>query len=144
MTSEEEAAPVAGASEAVPQPSTDAVVGSHNPIGGGTESACDDVNNMSSASGGNAGTSTVTSDGGKIEKPLELADELFERGSKALKDGDFAEATDCCSRALEIRSDSFLKIVSRTFSNLRLSYFLRCIPFSVKMSLLDVHLQPKS
>ncbi|XP_039137221.1 NASP-related protein sim3-like [Dioscorea cayenensis subsp. rotundata] len=37
------------------------------------------------------------------EKTLELAAELFDQGSKAIEDGDFVEAVDCLSRALEIR-----------------------------------------
>ncbi|KAK4760862.1 hypothetical protein SAY87_005755 [Trapa incisa] len=107
MTDKDEAGPVSGASEAVPQPSTDAILGSNNPIGGGTESACNDLNNLSSASLGDAGTSTVNSDRTKVEKLLELADELVERGSKAVKDGDYAQATDCFSRALEIRATHY-------------------------------------
>jgi hypothetical protein len=35
---------------------------------------------------------------------LERAQELFDQGSKAIEDGDFVEAVDCLSRALEIRS----------------------------------------
>lgn len=38
------------------------------------------------------------------EKLLEYAQELMERGSKASKEGDYAEAVDCFSRALEIRA----------------------------------------
>ncbi|GFS29959.1 hypothetical protein Acr_00g0009360 [Actinidia rufa] len=60
---------------------------------GGAESSCN--NN-------NVETSALTSDGER-GKSLEYADELMERGSKAAKDGDYAEATDCYSRALEIR-----------------------------------------
>jgi hypothetical protein len=36
---------------------------------------------------------------------LERAQVLFHQGSKAIQDGDFVEAVDCLSRALEIRSD---------------------------------------
>ena len=35
---------------------------------------------------------------------LKQADELMEKGDKASKDQDYAEASDCYSRALEIRS----------------------------------------
>lgn len=42
-------------------------------------------------------------EGGDEEDTLERASELFEKGSKAIEDGDFAEAVDCLSRALEIR-----------------------------------------
>uniref|UniRef100_J3MI88 Tetratricopeptide SHNi-TPR domain-containing protein n=2 Tax=Oryza brachyantha TaxID=4533 RepID=J3MI88_ORYBR len=40
---------------------------------------------------------------GEEAKTLERAEELFERGSKAIEDGDFVDAVDCLSRALEIR-----------------------------------------
>lgn len=56
---------------------------------GGAESSCND-------------TSASPSDADRV-KSLEYADELMETGSKAVKEGDFAEATDCFSRALEIR-----------------------------------------
>uniref|UniRef100_A0A2P2KGF7 Protein HGV2 n=1 Tax=Rhizophora mucronata TaxID=61149 RepID=A0A2P2KGF7_RHIMU len=59
---------------------------------GGAESTCN--NNDSNT----AGTS-----GGDREKSLEFAAELAERGTKALKENDYAEAADCFSRALEIR-----------------------------------------
>jgi len=36
-------------------------------------------------------------------KSLELATELFNQGLKAVEDGDFVDAVDCFSRALEIR-----------------------------------------
>ncbi|KAI8023243.1 hypothetical protein LOK49_LG03G00642 [Camellia lanceoleosa] len=61
---------------------------------GGTESSCDNINLQ---------TSTLTTSDGDREKSLEYADELMERGSKASKDRDYSEATDCYSRALEIR-----------------------------------------
>ncbi|KAL2531915.1 Tetratricopeptide repeat (TPR)-like superfamily protein [Abeliophyllum distichum] len=60
---------------------------------GATESTCN--NN-------NAESSVVTSDS-DFEKSLEYADELMVRGSKAAQDRDYSEATDCYSRALEIR-----------------------------------------
>ncbi|KAL7224028.1 hypothetical protein ACSBR1_025478 [Camellia fascicularis] len=62
---------------------------------GGTESSCDKINLQ---------TSTLTTSDGDREKSLEYADELMERGSKASKDRDYSEATDCYSRALEIRA----------------------------------------
>lgn len=34
---------------------------------------------------------------------LERASELFNKGSKSIEDGDFVDAVDCLSRALEIR-----------------------------------------
>ncbi|XP_008241594.1 PREDICTED: protein HGV2 [Prunus mume] len=60
---------------------------------GGAESTCNNDN---------AEASAVTSDGDR-EKSLEFADELMEKGSKAIKDSDFGEATECFSRSLEIR-----------------------------------------
>lgn len=47
------------------------------------------------------GDSSVAEEDG--EKTLPQADELMENGSKALKTGDYAEAVDCFSRAVEIR-----------------------------------------
>ncbi|XP_062187934.1 uncharacterized protein LOC133891240 [Phragmites australis] len=44
--------------------------------------------------------------GGEAEEPktLEWAQELFDKGSNAIEDGDFVDAVDCLSRALEIRA----------------------------------------
>ncbi|RXI07257.1 hypothetical protein DVH24_026393 [Malus domestica] len=64
---------------------------------GGAESTC---NNDS------AEASAVSSDGDR-EKSLEFANELIEKGSKAVKDSDYGEATECFSRALEIRVAHF-------------------------------------
>lgn len=64
---------------------------------GGTESTCNNINNSN-----NAESSVVTSDGDR-EKSLEYAHELMVKGSKASKDGDYGEAVECYSRALEIR-----------------------------------------
>ena len=61
---------------------------------GGAEAAC---NNSSAAEG-----SAVTSDG-DLEKSLEFADDLMEKGYKAMKESDFYEAAESFSRALEIR-----------------------------------------
>ncbi|XVF61928.1 hypothetical protein PTKIN_Ptkin08bG0174400 [Pterospermum kingtungense] len=62
-------------------------------VQGGTESTCNYNNNGESC--------VVVSDDDR-EKTLEFADELTEKGSKAFKENDFAEAADCFSRALEI------------------------------------------
>ncbi|KAG5624037.1 hypothetical protein H5410_009255, partial [Solanum commersonii] len=67
-------------------------------VQGGTESTCNN-NNI-------AESSVVTSDGNR-EKSLEYADELTVKGSKASKDGDYAEAVECYSRSLEIRVAHF-------------------------------------
>ncbi|KAK4346542.1 hypothetical protein RND71_032881 [Anisodus tanguticus] len=66
-------------------------------IQGATESTCNNNNNNN-----NAESSAVTSDGDR-DKSLEYADELMVKGSNASKDGDYAEAVECYSRALEIR-----------------------------------------
>ncbi|KAL9272558.1 Histone-binding protein N1/N2-like protein [Drosera capensis] len=47
--------------------------------------------------------SSGTAAGFDVKWPLEIADALMETGSVAVKKGVFAEATDCFSRALEIR-----------------------------------------
>ncbi|XP_008792625.2 protein HGV2 isoform X3 [Phoenix dactylifera] len=54
-----------------------------------------------SSSGGAAGSSGPEEQ--SAEKALALADEFFEEGSKAIEAGDFVDAVDCLSRALEIR-----------------------------------------
>ncbi|KAL1563260.1 NASP-related protein sim3-like [Salvia divinorum] len=66
--------------------------------GGPAESTCDN-NNASKIS-------TVPNDDVR-EQTLAFSDELMARGSKAAKDSDYAEATDCYSRALEIRVAKF-------------------------------------
>ncbi|XP_010316172.1 NASP-related protein sim3 isoform X2 [Solanum lycopersicum] len=68
-------------------------------VQGGTESTCNNNNN-------NAESSAVTSDVNR-EKSLEYADELVVKGSKASEDGDYGEAVECFSRALEIRVAHF-------------------------------------
>ncbi|KAM1810528.1 hypothetical protein ACFX12_027277 [Malus domestica] len=64
---------------------------------GGAESTCNNDR---------AEASAVSSDGDR-EKSLEFANELIEKGSKAVKDSDYGEATECFSRALEIRVAHF-------------------------------------
>ncbi|XP_068343629.1 uncharacterized protein [Pyrus communis] len=64
---------------------------------GGAESTCNNDSTEASA---------VSSDGDR-EKSLEFADELIEKGSKAVKHSDYGEATECFSRALEIRVAHF-------------------------------------
>ncbi|XP_039057083.1 protein HGV2-like isoform X1 [Hibiscus syriacus] len=63
-------------------------------VPGGSESTCNNNSN---------GESCVVASAVGREKTLEFADELTEKGSKAFKQDDFAEAADCFSRALEIR-----------------------------------------
>lgn len=68
---------------------------------GGTESTCNNESEKASA---------VSSNDDR-EKSLEFADELMEKGSKAVKDSDFSEATECFSRALEIRLGFFIFLI---------------------------------
>ncbi|KAL3636505.1 hypothetical protein CASFOL_018804 [Castilleja foliolosa] len=65
-----------------------------------TESTCNNNN-------GNSAESAAVTEDGEREKSLEFADELMARGSKASKEGDYPEATDFYSRALEIRVAHF-------------------------------------
>lgn len=65
---------------------------------GGLDSSCNCSNETKPAA-----ESTAQTSDGSGEKSLELAEELLEKGSKAIKDNDFVEAVDCFSRALEIR-----------------------------------------
>lgn len=65
---------------------------------GGVESSSNCSNDKNAATEATAQTSD-----GSGEKSLEMAEELLEKGSKAMKDNDFNEAVDCFSRALEIR-----------------------------------------
>ncbi|KAK9067113.1 hypothetical protein SSX86_014438 [Deinandra increscens subsp. villosa] len=72
------------------------VEGTINSTGlGGASSSCNNNNVVE--------TSGLTSDG-EGEKSLEYAEVLMERGSKANREEDYVEATDCFSRALEIRA----------------------------------------
>ncbi|CAA7399479.1 unnamed protein product [Spirodela intermedia] len=60
--------------------------------------------------GGDGCSSLDGEDGEGSEEPedrLARADKLFEEGSKAIEGGDFVEAVDCLSRALEIRVANF-------------------------------------
>ena len=65
----------------------------------GTESTCN--NNINDKPEASAVTSSSD------EKTLEFADELLEKGNQAMKDSDFAEASECFSRSLEIRLGFF-------------------------------------
>nr|BAK05044.1 predicted protein [Hordeum vulgare subsp. vulgare] len=53
---------------------------------------------------------------GEEEKTLERAEELFDKGSKAIEEGDFVEAVDCLSRALEIRVERYGELASECAS----------------------------
>ncbi|TVU40693.1 hypothetical protein EJB05_14163 [Eragrostis curvula] len=48
-------------------------------------------------------TEAAPSEEAEEPQTLERAQELFDQGSKAIEDGDFVDAVDCLSRALEIR-----------------------------------------
>ncbi|THU48118.1 hypothetical protein C4D60_Mb09t22840 [Musa balbisiana] len=62
------------------------------------------------------GSSSATEEEGP-EKTLVHADELFEKGSKAIEDGDFVEAVDCLSRALEIKVSHFGELAQECASS---------------------------
>ncbi|KAK2657339.1 hypothetical protein Ddye_010391 [Dipteronia dyeriana] len=62
---------------------------------GATESTCNNNDNVGETSG-------VSADEDR-EKTVEFSDELIYRGRLALKESDYSEASDCFSRALEIR-----------------------------------------
>ena len=53
---------------------------------------------------------------GEEGKTLERAQELFDKGSKAIEEGDFVDAVDCLSRSLEIRL-GFLPSTRRSYSH---------------------------
>ena len=67
-------------------------------VQGGLQSSCNSPNEKKPITQPTAQTSDESGD-----KSLDLAEELLEKGSKAMKDNDFNEAVDCFSRALEIR-----------------------------------------
>ncbi|KAL6227252.1 hypothetical protein ACLB2K_001211 [Fragaria x ananassa] len=71
---------------------------------GGTESTCNNTTTINDKPEGSAVTSS--SDGDR-EKTLEFANELMEKGNKAMKEDDFGEASECFSRSLEIRVAHF-------------------------------------
>ncbi|CAL9129850.1 unnamed protein product [Musa textilis] len=62
------------------------------------------------------GSSSASKEEGP-EKTLVHADELFEKGSKAIEDGDFVEAVDCLSRALEIKVSHFGELAQECASS---------------------------
>ncbi|CAN1343511.1 NASP-related protein sim3 [Linum perenne] len=64
---------------------------------GGAESTCNND------TGGGEASAVTSGGGGEENNSLEFAEELKERGTKALKEDDFEEAVECFSRALEIR-----------------------------------------
>ncbi|KAL0535929.1 hypothetical protein IC582_024859 [Cucumis melo] len=74
---------------------------------GGLDSSCNSPNEKKPITEPTAQTSD-----GSGEKSLELAEELLEKGSKAMKDNDFNEAVDCFSRALEIRAAHYGELAS--------------------------------
>ncbi|KAJ6813563.1 NASP-related protein sim3 [Iris pallida] len=57
----------------------------------------------SSKEAGGSSSAHPTKEEGSEEETLERAAELFEKGSKAIEDGDYVDAVDSLSRALEIR-----------------------------------------
>lgn len=88
----------------------------------GTQGGADSSNNNEN---GNAEDSALTS-AGEGERTLEFVVELAEKGSKALKERDYAEAVECFSRALEIKLVSFYLSFFSLFS-LKISFL--CLRF---------------
>lgn len=72
---------------------------------------------------GNGDSSSAGPSGGEeegSEQTLARADELFEKGSRAIEDGEFLDAVDYLSRALEIRL-GFRPFLWNSFVNARVS-----------------------
>ncbi|CAI0458538.1 unnamed protein product [Linum tenue] len=93
VTMAEQAAAAAETAPIESQTSIEATIESY--ALGGAESTCN--NNENEAKSG---------DGGE-EMSLEFAEELTEKGTKALKENEFEDAVECFSRALEIRVKHF-------------------------------------
>ncbi|KAK6924286.1 hypothetical protein RJ641_010486, partial [Dillenia turbinata] len=85
------------------QPTNEATIESKTE--GATDSSCNNNNNPESSG-------VSSSDVEEKEKTLEFSDELMDKGSKALKDNDYAEASECFSRALEIRVAHYGELAS--------------------------------
>ncbi|MQL95286.1 hypothetical protein Taro_027951 [Colocasia esculenta] len=68
-------------------------------------------------SGGSAASGEEAAEGSGPDDQLARADELFEKGSKAIEDGDFVEAVDCLSRALEIRAAHYGELAPECVSS---------------------------
>ncbi|XP_020694582.1 protein HGV2 [Dendrobium catenatum] len=94
-----------------PAPEVDEVLLSASEEGKGL----DVESNVGSANGVDASSSEHEE--GDEEDTLERATELFEKGSKAIEDGDLAEAVDCLSRALEIRVANYGELSSECASS---------------------------
>ncbi|KAK6922788.1 hypothetical protein RJ641_011092 [Dillenia turbinata] len=86
---------LSGSNVSEPQPTNEATLESKSE--GVTVSSCNNSNNDPESLG------VSSSDAAEEEKTLEFSDELIDKGSKALKDNDYVEASECFSRALEIR-----------------------------------------
>ncbi|KAL0914659.1 hypothetical protein M5K25_015025 [Dendrobium thyrsiflorum] len=101
--------------ETSPAPEVDKVLLSASEEGKGL----DVESNGGSANGGDASSSEHEEgdEEGDEEDTLVRATELFEKGSKAVEDGDFAEAVDCLSRALEIRVANYGELSSECASS---------------------------
>jgi len=71
---------------------------------------------------------------GEVEEEpqtLERAQELFDRGAKAIEDEDFVEAVDCLSQALEIRLGFPFPLIgpnSLLLAQVEQRRFLLCVP----------------
>ncbi|XP_061374460.1 uncharacterized protein LOC133316697 [Gastrolobium bilobum] len=100
-----EEAPASETSVTVPQPEQAVAVdgtlnpGEHDTSGTFVDATLDSAARSGAESISNAETSGLAS--------LDLADELMDKGNKAMKENDFGEAADNFSRALEIRTAHF-------------------------------------
>ncbi|KAG5061132.1 hypothetical protein AAZX31_01G168100 [Glycine max] len=95
-----EEAPASETSVTMPQPSEVITVD------GTLNSSENDKSGISVDAAAHSGEETVSNaeaSGSDPQKSLELANELMEKGNKAIKENDFGEAADNFSRALEIR-----------------------------------------
>lgn len=97
------------------QNSDEATLESDSSAPGGTEST---ITNHSAAE-----TSAPASDADR-ENSLEYADELMERGHKAIKEDDFGEAAENFSRALEIRLNLYF------FGCCQMPFLAICLEFN--------------
>ncbi|KAK3223488.1 hypothetical protein Dsin_010513 [Dipteronia sinensis] len=97
MTEQEQTPKVTETLEANNKASVEATI--ESAAEGATESTCNNNDNVGETSG-------VSADDDR-EKTVEFSDELIDRGRLALKESDYSEASDCFSRALEIRVAHF-------------------------------------
>lgn len=99
-----EEAPASETSVTMPQPVEAVTVdGTLNPVEHEESGISVEANLDSVSNNGNAAEASALASGSDCEKSLEFAEELMDKGNKAMKENDFGEAADNFSRALEIR-----------------------------------------